>query len=185
MWLYGNQTIKATTQGFDPTLSYPIDFSNARFLDSFAYKYLKISGQVNRSWNTSTTRGDGFKGAIPNRAVSGMLPVLDVDSTKAGTSPQGLWQIEAVMSAMQESDLSQRPDTLFFYRPNYSTSQYNKKACGFRFFDTYSGSKIVYLGFQIHYFKEQHAESLATFVLNWMLEDLTPSPAPRGIASRW
>jgi hypothetical protein len=54
-----------------------------------------------------------------------------------------------------------------------------------RFFDRYSGSKIIYLGFQIHYFNEQHAESLATFVFDWMFEDLTPSPASRGIASRW
>lgn len=187
MWLYGNQILKATVQGLEggPLLGYPINFADATLQNSFAYKYLKISAQVDRSWNTSTTRGDGFKGAIPNRAESDMLPLLDVDSTKAGTSPQGLWQIEAVMGAMQQTDLTQRPDTLFFYRPNYSSSRYNKKACGLRFFDTYSGSKVVYLGFQIHYFKEEHAESLATFVFDWMFEDLTPSPAPRGITSRW
>jgi hypothetical protein len=185
LWLYGNQLIKATVQGLEKPPGYPIDFSNPLYGDTFPYKYLKISGSVDRSWKTSGTTGDGFKGAIPNRAISDALPILDVDSTKAGTSPQGLWQIEAVMSPMQQTDPSQRPDTLYFYRPNYSSSNYNKKACGLRFFDRYSGSKIIYLGFQIHYFNEQHAESLATFVFDWMFEDLTPSPASRGIASRW
>jgi hypothetical protein len=182
LWLYGNQLVKAAVQGLERPPAYPIDFSDPLYGDTFPYKYLKISGVVNRSWNTSTTKGDGFKGAIPNRAISDALPVLDVDSTKAGTSPQGLWQIEAVMTHMLEEDLSQRPDTLYFYRPNYASSNYNNKACGLRFFDRYTGSKVVYLGFPIHYFSETSAESLATFVTDWMFEDTFA--APRGFV-RW
>jgi hypothetical protein len=185
IWLYGNQVTKVTVSGMIPPPGYPIDFSDAKLGDSFAYKFLKISGLVDRSRNSPTTTGDGFLGATPNRAISNWLPTLDVDLTKAGTSPQGLWQIEALKSAMQEPDLSQRPDTLFFYRAYYSSSTFDKKACGFRFFDPYSGSKVLYLGFQIHYFEEEQAESLATFVFDWMFEDMAPSPAPRGIASRW
>ena len=182
LWVYGNQTIKASLQGLDPTVSYPIDLSDSRFLNSFPRAYLKISDLVNRSWYTSTNKGDGFRGAVPNRAISDMLPTLDVDSTKAGPSPQGLWQIEAVMNAMQEPDFMQRPDTLFFYRANYSTSPYNTKACGLRFFDRQSGSKVVYLGFPIHYFSETSAESLATFVTDWMFEDMFATP--RGVVRR-
>jgi hypothetical protein len=178
LWVYGNQTMKASTPGH----FYPMDFSDPSLSATFPHEYLKISGVVDRAMYNSTTKGDGFRGATPNRAISDMLPILDVDSTKAGTGPQGLWQIEAVMSAMQEQDLSQRPDTLFFYRANSGTSRYNNKACGLRFHDTYSGSKVVYLGFPTHYFLEASAESLVTFVTDWMFEDM--STTPRGVVRK-
>jgi hypothetical protein len=56
------------------------------------------------------------------------------------------------------------------------------KACGLRFHDLYHGWKVVYLGFPMHYFFESTAESLATFVTDWMLGDAGASP--RGVARR-
>jgi len=181
LWLYGVQVLKAT----DLRLSYPTDMSDPNqpwLRDTFVYEFLKISGRFDRSFLRTTNKGDGFRGGIPNREISDALPILDVDTTTAGVSPQGLWMIEAVMSAMQESDLSQRPDTLFFYRANSGTSAFNLKACGFRYHDVYTGSKTVYMGFPMHYFHETPAESLATFVTDWMFEDM-PS-APRGVVRR-
>ena len=181
LWLYGVQVLKAT----DLRLGYPTDMSapdQPWLRDTFVYKFLKISGQFDRSFLRTTNKGDGFRGGIPYRKISDALPILDVDTTRAGTSLQGLWQIEAVMSALQEPDFTQRPDSLFFYRSNYSTSLFNKKLCGARFFDAYSTSKVVWLGFPIHYFKPQQAESLGTFVIDWMFEGLSPSR--HGIASR-
>lgn len=177
LFLYGVMTLRST----DLRLNYPTDMSdpNASWLrDTFVYKYIKISGAFDRAFYRTTNKGDGFRGTYPNRKISNAIPILDVDTLRAGVSQQGLWMIEAVTSAMQEPSQSQRPDTLFFYHSNYPTSPYNKLACGLRFFDPYSNSKVVWLGFPIQYFYPQQAESLGAFVLNWMFEDLTPSRRP-------
>lgn len=167
--LYGTEVVKGTDTDFT---QYPIDLSRGDYQDKFACKYLKISGLVNRSFSGS--KGDGFKGAFPNRASSDALPILDVNLSLPNTTVYGLYQIEAVMSAMQEPDLTQRPDTMYLYRSNYITSSYYKKACGLRFFDAYGNSKVVWMGFPIQWFYAQQAESLGTFVMDWMFEDLSP-----------
>ena len=179
LWVYGSQILKAAVTGDfygNPSYGYPLDFSGEPLSRTFPRTYLKISGAVDRSFYRTTNKGDGFKGATPNRMISDRLPVLDVDSAEVGVSPQGLWMIEAVMNAMQEPEFSQRPDTLFFYRANSGASVYNLKACGLRFHDVYSGSKTIYMGFPMHYFYETPAESLATFVTDWMFEDMPPTP---------
>jgi hypothetical protein len=173
LWLYGTQVIRATDPN-NEAFQYPINLSTSDRWGSFASTFLKITGQVDRAMPGNSA--DGFKGGTPNRAVSAALPVLDADSTKAGVSKDGIWMVEAVTSAMQYPDFTQRPDTLYFYHAKYSTSGFDKKACGLRFLDRYSGSKVIYLGFPLHYFIEQHAESLATFAIDWMFEGLTPSP---------
>jgi len=182
-WFYGFSALRAT----DPTNTwqYPInlaDLSNPQIVNSFAYRFMKISGYVNKASYDPAHRGDGFKGGIPFRAVSDALPVLNVDSLAQGVGPYGLWGIEAVTSPMQEPDFDQRPDTLYFYRSNYATSSYKNAACGFRFHDLYSGSKLAYVGFPMHYFKHENADSLGNFMIDWLFEGLTLQPS--GIALR-
>jgi len=169
LWLYGNEVVR----GSDPD---PLAFAYGTEPDqaSFAYRFLKISGTVNRPVITTSNRGDGFRGAWPNRKLGDALPSLDsLDYSKGGTSTvYGRPKVEAIMSAMQNSDLSQRPDTVYFYKANYSSSTYNKKACALRFHDIYTGSKVLYMGFPIHTFFETRVESLACFVTDWMFEGL-------------
>lgn len=167
LWVFGTEIIRGTADPPEGFL-YPQEPAPS----SFAAKFLKISGVVGRPFVVPATKRDGFKRALPNREVSDLLPTLDFDSAAPGTPPEyGMSSVEAVMAAMLEPDPSQRPDTLFFYGADSSTSNYDNKACGFRFYDASSGSKVVYLGFPIHYFFETHAESLATYVTDWMLED--------------
>ncbi|KPJ60825.1 MAG: hypothetical protein AMJ46_05035 [Latescibacteria bacterium DG_63] len=167
LWLFGREIVRGTAEDWE-FFQYPMEPDP----DSFAGRYLRISGEVDRPIVTPFAQGDGFRGADPNRALSELLPVLDIDYSKGGTSPDyGMSKVEAVMTAMEDPDLEQRPDTLFFYRANYHTSDYDDKACGFRFHDVYTGSKVLYLGFPIHYFYEEDAESLANFVIDWMFEE--------------
>jgi hypothetical protein len=172
LWIYGNEIVR----GSDPS---PLSFAYGTVPgeNTFAYNFLKISGVVNRPIISTSNRGDGFRRAIPNLAVSDLLPTLEIDYSKGGSATlYGMTKVEAVMTAMQEPDLSRRPDTLFFYGANATTSTYENKACGFRYHDVYSGWKTVYLGFPIHRFFESGAESLATFVTDWMLGDAVRSP---------
>ncbi|UCF79155.1 MAG: hypothetical protein JSW03_02560 [Candidatus Eiseniibacteriota bacterium] len=170
LWLFGREIVRGTSE--NPQL---FQYPSEPWPESFAAEHLKITGEVNRPIITPLSHGNGFRGAYPNRNLSEVLPALDIDLAKGGTSPDyGLSKVEAVMTEMQDPDLSQRPDTLCFYRANYSTSAYERKACGFRFHDVYSGSKVVYLGFPIHHFYDVQAESLATFVIDWMFEDSSP-----------
>jgi hypothetical protein len=172
LWIFGREIVRGTS-GNPEDFSYP----SAPDQESFPCRYLKISGEVNRPIITPVTVDDGFRGTIPNRALSGVLPVLDIDYAKGGTSANyGMSKIEAVMTAVQDPDPAERPDTLFFYRANADSSRYHEKACGFRFHDVQSGSKVVYLGFPIHCFYEAGAESLATFVIDWMFEDMSLAP---------
>jgi len=177
--LYGTELLRAT----DLRLNYPSDMSDPNNLwrrDTFVYKFIKITGSFDRTFYRTTNKSDGFRGATPNRKISNAIPILDVDTTKAGVSAQGLWLIESCTSPMQT--LGQRPDTLFFFRSNYTTSPFSKTACGLRFFDPFSDSKVMWLGFPLQYFYAQQAESLGTFVLDWMFEGLA---SPRyGVASR-
>ncbi len=179
LWIYGNELVRGSD-------TYPLSFAYGAVPEegSFAAEFLRISGVVNRPIITSTTQANGFRRALPNRGVSDLLPTLEIDYAKGGTSTvYGMARVEAVMTAMQEEDLSQRPDTLFFYGDNSMLeAPYDNKACGLRFHDVYNGSKVVYLGFPIHRFFESSAESLATFVTDWMLGDAGPSP--RRIARR-
>jgi hypothetical protein len=167
LWLFGREIVRGSAD-YPEMFQYPSEPDG----DSFAARWLKISGTVNRPIVGPLNLGDGFRGADPNRSVAEALPILDIDYAIGGTSQNyGMSKIEAVMTAMQDPDLYQRPDTLFFYRANHSTSSYDSKACGFRFHDIYGGSKVAYLGFPIHYFYDTQAESLATFVIDWMLGD--------------
>ena len=178
LWVYGNEIVRGSD---DSPLSF--SYGTVPGVGSFAAEFLRISGIVNRPIVTTTNRGDGFRRALPNAGVSDLLPTLEIDYAKGGSSTlYGMPKVEAVMTGMQDPDLSRRPDTLFFYGANSAASQYQDKACGFRFHDWYSGSKVVYLGFPIHRFFESSAESLATFVTDWMLGDAGPSP--RRVARR-
>jgi hypothetical protein len=178
LWMYGNEIVRGSDDN-------PLSFSYGVVPPegSFAAEYIHISGVVNRPIITTSNRGDGFRRALPNPGVSDMLSTLEIDYSKGGSSTvYGMPKIEAVMTAMQDQDLFRRPDTLFFYGANSMDSQYQNKACGLRYHDIYAGSKIVYLGFPIHRFFESGAESLATFVTDWMLSDWVESP--RGVARR-
>ncbi len=169
LWIYGNEIVR----GSDPA---PLAFAYGTVPgeNSFAYRFLKISGTVSRPIISTNNRGDGFRGATPNRKISNLIPSLDsLDYAKGGTSTvYGRTKVEAVMSAMQNPELSQRPDTMYFYKANYSTSTYNKKACSLRFYDLYTGSKVFYMGFPIHTFFEARVESLACFISDWMFESM-------------
>ena len=183
LWVYGTLTLRAT----DLRLTYPTDMSNPNnpwLRDTFVYKFIKISGAFDRTLYMTTNKGDGFRGAYPNREISNAIPTLEVDTLKSGVSPQGLWSIEAATSAMQDPDLRQRPDTLFFFHSNSALSRYNKLACGLRFYDPYSDSKVAWMGFPIHYFYPQQAESLGNFMMDWLFEGLIPSASRRSVASR-
>jgi hypothetical protein len=177
LWIYGREIVRGT----DPS---PLGFKYGNVPDglSFAARFIKISGIVNRPIITTSNQGDGFRGAWPNRALSDMIPSLDsLDYSKGGTSTvYGMQKIEGIMSAMQDPQLNQRPDTLYFYKANYSTSLYHKKACSLRFHDLFSGSKVVYMGFPIHYFFESKVESLACYVTNWVFEDIAPTQQVAG-----
>ena len=174
LWIYGTEIVRGSD-------SQPLSFSYGTVppAESFASQFLRISGVVNRPIISTSNRGDGFRRALPNRGVSDQLPTLELDYSKGGSSTvYGKPKVEAVMTAMQDPDLSRRPDTLYFYGANWAStdsSQYHNKACGFRYHDVYSGWKVVYLGFPIHCFFESNAESLATFVTDWMLGDASPS----------
>jgi hypothetical protein len=76
--------------------------------------------------------------------------------------------VEAATSAMQDPNLEMRPDTVYFYKANYPTSRYNNKGCAFRYEDAFSGSKVMYMGFPIHYLFESKADSLVCFVIDWV-----------------
>ncbi len=167
LWLFGREIVRGASD--DPELfQYPSEPDPY----SFAGKQLRISGEVNRPIITPLTQENGFRGAYPHGSLSDLLPILDIDYSKGGTSTDyGMSKVEAVMTAMQNPDLEQRPDTLYFYRANSDSSLYHDKACGFRFYDVHTGSKVVYLGFPIHYFYEAQAESLACFVIDWMYEE--------------
>jgi hypothetical protein len=178
LWIYGREIVR----GSDAS---PLSFSYGTMPEagSFAAEFLRISGVVNRPIVSTSNPGNGFRRALPNRGVADLLPTLEIDYSKGGTSTvYGMGKVEAVMTAMQEPNLSLRPDTLFFYGANLAESQYMNKACGLRFHDLYHGWKVVYLGFPMHYFFESTAESLATFVTDWMLGDAGASP--RGVARR-
>ncbi|UCF78221.1 MAG: hypothetical protein JSW03_08960, partial [Candidatus Eiseniibacteriota bacterium] len=173
LWLFGREIVRGSSDNPEQ-FSYPSEPSP----ESFAAKYLKISGEVNRPVITPLNQGDGFKWAIPNRKHSDALPTLNLDLAKGGMSPTyGLSKIEAVTTAMQDPDLEQRPDTLYFYSANYPTSIYNRKACAFRFHDVYAGSKVIYMGFPIHMFYDTQLESLGVYAVDWMYEDMGASPA--------
>ncbi len=169
LWIYGNEVVR----GSDPD---PLQFAYGSVPgeNSFASRFLKISGTVNRPIVSTNNRGDGFRGATPNRKLSDLIPSLDsLDYSVGGSSTvYGKTKVEAIMSAMQNPDLSQRPDTIYFYKANYTSSTYNKKACSLRFHDIYTGSKVFYMGFPIHTFFEARVESLACFVADWMSEGL-------------
>jgi hypothetical protein len=166
-WLFGREIVRGTS-GNPENFRYPDEPDS----ESFPFRYLKLSGEVNRPIIIPLTQKDGFRGAAPNRTVSDLIPILEIDYSKGGVSTNyGMSKIEAVMTAMQDPDLDQRPDTLCFYRANESSSNYEGKACGFRFRDYHTGSKVVYLGFPIHWFYESEAESLACFVVDWMFEE--------------
>jgi hypothetical protein len=175
LWLFGREIIRGTSDN-PQQFQYPREPDG----DSFAAKYLKISGEVNRPIIIPPAYAPGFWGGIPNRHFSDRLPILDLDMSKGGMSPTyGLSKVEAVMTAMQDPDLDQRPDSLYFYRANYSTSSYNNKACAFQFHDAYAGSKVVYMGFPIHMFYEgepAQLESLGVYVIDWIFEGMAPSP---------
>jgi hypothetical protein len=167
LWIYGSEIVRGSD-------AQPLSFSYGTVPEagSFAAEFLRISGVVNRPIISTSNRGDGFRRALPNRGVSDLLPTLDIDYAKGGSSTvYGMPKVEAVMTEMQDPDLSQRPDTLFFYGANSTASNYNNKACGLRFHDVYNDWKVVYVGFPMHKFFESNAESLATFVADWMLGD--------------
>jgi hypothetical protein len=169
LWIYGFEVIRGSD-------TEPLQFGYGNVVEpqTFAGRFLKISGIVNRPIIGSYNRGDGFRGATPNRKLSDRIPSLDsLDYSRGGASTLfGIGRVEAVMSAMQDTDLSQRPDTVYFYRANYVTSSYHKKACSFRFDDVYSGSRVFYMGFPIHFFFESKVDSLVCFVTDWMFEGL-------------
>ncbi len=169
LWIYGMEIVR----GSDPA---PLQFDYGTVPDdnTFARRYLKISGIINRPVISTANRGDGFRGATPNRKLSDMIPSLDsLDYSKGGTSTvYGRTKIEAVMTAMQDGDQSQRPDTVYFYKANYATSSYHKKACALQFYDVYTGSKVFYMGFPIHTFFENRVDSLVCYVTDWMFQGL-------------
>jgi hypothetical protein len=169
LWIYGTEIVR----GSDPQ---PLSFNYGVVPEenTFASRYLKISGIVNRPVITTSNRGDGFRGATPNRKLSDLIPSLDsLDYSKGGTSTvYGRTKVEAIMSAMQDEDLSQRPDTVYFYKANYATSTYHKKACALQFHDVYTGSKVFYMGFPIHTFFEDRVDSLVCYVTDWMFQGL-------------
>ncbi len=168
LWLFGKEIVRGSS-GNPEGFCYPATPDP----ESFPHRCLKLSGEVNRPVITLDTHDDGFRGTTPNRALSDGLPILDIDYSKGGTSASyGMSKIEAVMTAMQDPDPGQRPDTLFFYRANADSSRYHEKPCGFRFHDIQTNSKVVYLAFPIHCFYDAGAESLATFVIDWMFEDM-------------
>ncbi|MFH0777517.1 MAG: hypothetical protein V2A71_02690 [Candidatus Eisenbacteria bacterium] len=163
LWVYGLEIVRGSypNPGENPYPITPLD-------GTFAYRHLRVSGTVNVATSASGPI-DGFMRAVPNRKISNEMPTLEVASQ--WSTP--MQSIEAVLTAMQDPMREQRPDTLCFYvaaRPTSST--FHNKACGFRFYDRYSGSKLVYMGLPIHYFVESKAESLATFVTDWMFADM-------------
>ena len=174
LWVYGTEIVRGSD-------AQPLSFAYGVVppQNSFAYRFLRISGIVNRPIISTSNRGDGFRGATPNRKLSDFIPSLDsLDYSKGGSSTvYGKPKVEAVMSAMQEPEpilgkKTVRPDTLYFYKANYSTSTYHKKACAFSFHDVYTGSKLVYMGFPIHTFFEARVESLACYVADWVFQGL-------------
>ncbi|MBN1504938.1 MAG: hypothetical protein JW952_07750 [Candidatus Eisenbacteria bacterium] len=169
LWLYGMETVRGSAT--DP-LSFA--YGTVPGDNTFARRYLKISGIVNRPVITTSNRGDGFRGAWPYRKLGDNLPSLDsLDYSKGGTSTvYGMTKVEAITTAMQDPAQEQRPDTVYFYKANYSSSTYNKKACALRFHDVYTGSKVMWMGFPIHTFFEARAESLACFVTDWVFSGL-------------
>ncbi|KPJ58850.1 MAG: hypothetical protein AMJ46_13410, partial [Latescibacteria bacterium DG_63] len=173
LWLFGREIVRGSSDNPE-TFQYPSEPDD----DSFAAKYLKISGEVNRPIINPNVWRDGFTGADPHREHSNLLPTLNLDYSKGGMSQNyGLSKVEAVTTAMQDPNFEQRPDTLYFYRAYYPTSGYHKKACAFQFHDLYAGSKVVYMGFPIHMFYEgepAQLESLGVYVVDWMFEGLTP-----------
>ncbi len=171
LWIFGRQLVRGSDLE-------PLNFSYGGVPGelTFARKFLKISGVVNRPVVGTSNKGDGFRGAVPNRKVSDRTPILDLDYTKGGVSSDyGMSKVEAILTAMQEPDLDQRPDTLYFYKANYFTSTYNMKACGLRFHDIYSGSKVMYMGFPLHYFFESRVDSLVCFATDWFFEGIIPA----------
>jgi hypothetical protein len=170
LWIYGFQIVRGSHL-------VPANFVYPGVPDglSFPGRFLRLSGTVNRPIvNNTMNTGDGFRGGIPNRQQSDRLPQLELNYALSvfNNNYFGLGSVEAVMTAMGEQDLSQRPDTLYFYRANYPTSTYNMKACGFQFLDIYTGSKVVYLGFPMHLFLPTGADSLGCYVTDWMFEDI-------------
>jgi len=76
----------------------PLSFSYGTVPEagSFAAEFLRISGIVNRPIVTTTNRGDGFRRALPNAGVSDLLPTLEIDYAKGGSSTlYGMPKVEA------------------------------------------------------------------------------------------
>ncbi|UCF79105.1 MAG: hypothetical protein JSW03_02290, partial [Candidatus Eiseniibacteriota bacterium] len=173
LWLFGREIVRGTSDN-PQQFQYPSE----PHPESFARKYLKISGEVNRPVILPTVPRDGFLGANPHRNHSDALPTLDLDLAKGGmSSTYGLSKVEAVMTTLQDPDFFQRPDSLYFYRSFSPSSAYNNKACAFQFHDVYAGSKVIYMGFPIHMFYDHQLDSLGAYAIDWMFEDMAPSPS--------
>ena len=167
LWLFGVCSLR----GSAPVPGYFLYGTAPRSTD-FAAQFLKVSGIVdNVPFLRYQTRADGFRGAWPNRAAVGdKFPFLDsLNYSVGGIDTQyGLPRVEAIMTAMQDPDVSQRPDTVYYYKANYPTSRMNMKACAVRYLDPYNGSKVVWMGFPMHFFFTPKAESLVCAVVDWV-----------------
>jgi len=173
LWIFGVGAVRGSAQ-----VPGQYKYGTAPDASSFAAVFLKISGIFNMvPFLTHSNRADGFRDAVPNRALGDKIPVLDsLDYSRGGISATyGMTRVETIMSAMQDPDLSQRPDTVYFYKANYPSSGYNMKACAVSYFDVFNGSKVPYMGFPIHHFFESKADSLVCYVIDWVFGGL-PSP---------
>lgn len=171
LWLFGVCSVRGSAQ-------YPgvFDYGTAPASNDFARIFLKISGAVDMNpFLTYSTRAHAFRGAWPNReAVGDKFPCLDsLDYSLGGLDiSYGMARVEAVMTAMQDPDISQRPDTVYFYRSNLPTSRFNLTPCSVRYYDAFNGSKVLWMGFPIHFFFEPKGESLVCAVVDWVYEGL-------------
>jgi hypothetical protein len=165
LWLFGVSSLRGTAPS-PGTFAY----GTAPPASHFAAMFLKVSGTVNMvPFLNYSTRGDGFRGAWPDRAAGDKFPFLDaLDYSLGGIDPAyGMSRVEAT-GAMQDPVIAQRPDTVYYYKANYPTSAFNMKVCAVRYHDTYNGSKVLWMGFPIHYFFESKAESLVCAVVDWV-----------------
>ncbi len=169
LWLFGVSSLRGSAPVPGSFL-----YGTAPSATHFASIFLKVSGAVDMvPFLKYQTRGDAFRGAWPDRAEAGdKFPSLDaLDYSLGGIdAAYGLSRVETIMTAMQDPDVSQRPDTVYYYKANYPTSTFNMKVCAVRYHDAFSGSKVFWMGFPIHYFFVPKAESLVCAVVDWVFD---------------
>jgi hypothetical protein len=167
LWLFGVSSLRGSAP-----VPGSFKYGTAPRETDFAAQFLKVSGTVDMvPFLKYQTRSDGFRGAWPNRAAVGAkFPYLDsLDYSLGGIDINyGMSRVEAIMTEMQDPYVSQRPDTVYYYKANYPTSRMNMKVCAVRYLDTFNGSKVLWMGFPIHYFFVPKAESLVCAVVDWV-----------------